>query len=118
MLDATVVLGIDCTTAVDSHASKAVMPKRKKEKCVTSASRPSSPPPPVLPATIAPRRVLPDFCTLDQLLDLLRTCKRIVVVTGAGIRQALVAAYVQGFELDYHSQYHKYALLVVYYSFF
>lgn len=31
--------------------------------------------------------MLPSFTSLDKLLDLLRTCKRVVVVTGAGIRQ-------------------------------
>lgn len=32
--------------------------------------------------------MLPDFTSLEKLVNLLRTCKRVVVVTGAGIRQA------------------------------
>lgn len=61
------------------------MPKRKQHECATVSSQPV--PPPLPAAILGPRRVLPDFNNLEKLLDLLRKSKRIVVLTGAGIRQ-------------------------------
>lgn len=63
------------------------MPKRNHEECVASDLNLASASVPEPPASVGPRRVLSDFSTLDKLLDSLRTCKRIIVVTGAGIRQ-------------------------------
>lgn len=61
------------------------MPKRKQDGRM--APVPRSPTPITLPAAIVgPRRILAEFSTLDQLVDLLKTCKKVVVVTGAGIR--------------------------------
>ncbi|CAM9909071.1 unnamed protein product [Pylaiella littoralis] len=77
------------------------MPKRKQEE--RSASCSNHP----VPARVAPtvasglqRRVLPDFNTLDKLLDLLRTCKRVVVVTGAGIRRDVVSCGIPDFRSE------------------
>ena len=67
------------------------MPKRKKHECATASSQ--SVPPPLPAAILGPRRVLPDFNNLEKLLDLLRTSKRIVVLTGAGIRQDCVRRF-------------------------
>ncbi|CAM9234649.1 unnamed protein product [Scytosiphon promiscuus] len=62
------------------------MSKRKQEECARPCAHPPAPPPPGLAAESGgPRAVLPDFRSLDKLLGLLRTCKRVVVVTGAGI---------------------------------
>eukprot|EP00903_Cladosiphon_okamuranus_P010135 g9597.t1 len=62
------------------------MAKRKQEEIAPSCSQQPDLPPSA-PATVGrgPREVLPEFNSLDQLVDLLRTCKRVVVVTGAGI---------------------------------
>lgn len=76
------------TTAQQHTPVPLAMPKRKQEERSASCPRhPAAPPAAPAIASGLPRGVLPDFNSLDKLLDLLRTCKRIVVVTGAGIRQ-------------------------------
>lgn len=64
------------------------MPKRKQDELTVSSGHPSGQTPAEVPAgSGGPRKVLPDFTSLEKLLNLLNTCKRVVVVTGAGIRQ-------------------------------
>ncbi|CAM9302161.1 unnamed protein product [Ectocarpus sp. 12 AP-2014] len=62
------------------------MPKRKQDELTVSSGHPSDQTPAEVPAgSGGPRKVLPDFTSLEKLVNLLRTCKRVVVVTGAGI---------------------------------
>lgn len=63
------------------------MAKRKQDELSEPSSRQPGPRPTALAVESAgPREVLSDFNSLDKLVGLLRTCKRVVVVTGAGIR--------------------------------
>ena len=61
------------------------MAKRKQDEISSSCSKQQAVPPAAVGRSL--REVLPEFNSLDQLVDLLRTCKRVVVVTGAGIRR-------------------------------
>lgn len=64
------------------------MPKRKQSPCANSGKEPdTSPKSAKLAVFEGPRKVLPDFNSLDKLIDALRSSKRIIAVTGAGIRQ-------------------------------
>lgn len=63
------------------------MAKRKQDEIAEPSScQRGSHPAALAVESAGPREVLPDFNSLDKLVGLLRTCKRVVVVTGAGIR--------------------------------
>ncbi|CAM9645265.1 unnamed protein product [Sphacelaria rigidula] len=71
--------------------------KRRAKKKTSAKPLPSGPAGTTPAAEVAaespregPRSVLPGYDSLDKLVSSLRTCKNIVVVTGAGIRQGSI----------------------------